>query len=368
MKLKKFLFLFSIVFLCNCSSDGDGDSSQNPVVENPVITPSATLKETANFPIGNIVSASRLSGNDSYFRTLLNKEFNSITAENDMKMAAMFVGPNTYDFSKGDAIVNYAKANGFRVHGHALVWHGSIPSWLQNFSGTDAAFEAQVKGYIQATVAHFAEAKTTSGASIVTSWDVVNEHFTTDAENAVFYKRIGPDYISKCFTWAREADPDVKLFYNDYSLGSQSSKAAKVVQMVNDFKTNGIPIDGIGMQMHIDYEYPDLSTLTSNVTMLKDTGLLIHFSELDMTVNKNKALSYFTAERSNAQKERYKKIASLYKTIPESQRYGITFWGMRDNDSWLLNFTNNPNEWPLLFDAGYYYKPAFIGFLEGLNN
>ena len=367
MKLYNYFYIIISIFTVSCSGSDELDS--NPTTQNPGIVPTATLKESASFPIGNIVSASRLSGSDNYFRTLLNKEFNSITAENDMKMASMFVGPNTYDFSKGDAIVAYAKANGLRVHGHALVWHASIPNWLKNYSGTDAEFEAQVEGYVKATVAHFAEAKTDTGESVVASWDVVNEHFTSDAEAAVFYNRIGPDYLSKCFIWAREADPDVKLFYNDYSLGSSTEKATKVANMATDFENNSIPIDGIGMQMHIDYQYPDLTTLSSNVTLLKNTGLLIHFSELDMTVNKDKALNSLTSQRANAQKERYKNIASLYKnTIPEAQQFGITFWGMRDTDSWLLNFTNNPNEWPLLFDSGYNYKPAFIGFLEGLNN
>lgn len=361
MKFHKIILLSFIAIFLGCSSDANDD---NQVIQPPVVT--ATLKESANFPIGNIVSASRLAGSDNYFRILLNKEFNSITAENDMKMAAMFPAPDTYDYSKGDAIVAYAKANGFRVHGHALVWHASIPNWLQNYAGTDEEFEAQVKAYVKTTVAHFAQEKNELGESIVESWDVVNEHFTSDAEAAVFYKRIGPDYLSKCFIWAKEADPDVKLFYNDYSLGSQSTKAMKVAEMANDFINNSIPIDGIGMQMHIDYQLPELATLTSNVNLLKNTGLLIHFSELDMTVNKTKTLSSLIENRANAQKERYKQIALLYKTIPEAQQFGITFWGMRDNDSWLINFLNNANEWPLLFDSNYNYKLAFIGFLEGL--
>lgn len=365
MKLTNYLIIIIATLLMSCSGSGGDEPNVSPV---QVLTPSATLKASANFPIGNIVSASKLSGTDTYFRTLLNKEFNSITAENDMKMGAMFTGPDTYDFSKGDAIVNYAKTNGLRVHGHALVWHASIPNWLKNYGGTDAEFEAQVKGYIKATVAHFAAIKTTGGKSVVESWDVVNEHFTSDAANAVFSTRMGSDYVSKCFMWAREADADVKLFYNDYNLESQDSKAAQVVDMVNTFKTNSTPIDGIGMQMHIDYQYPNLSALSNNLTLLKNTGLLIHFSELDMTVNKDKALTTLTSSRANAQKERYKQVALLYKTIPEAQRFGITFWGMRDNDSWLINFLNNQNEWPLLFDSNYNYKQAFIGFLEGLNN
>ncbi|WNH13841.1 endo-1,4-beta-xylanase [Thalassobellus suaedae] len=99
-----------------------------------------------------------------------------------------------------------------------------------------------------------------------------------------------------------------------------------------------------------------------------DTGLLIHFSEVDLTVNKDKALTRLTTERLNAQKERYKQLATIYKTIHEAQQFGITFWGMRDTDSWLLDFYNNQSEWPLLFNSGYNYKLALFGFLDGLTN
>lgn len=364
----KYVRLAVLVFLVSCGKSEDKTEIFEPT---PAPMPTITLKEAANFPIGNTVSASRLSSSsENYFRTLLNKEFNSVTAGNDMKMYNFFKAPGTYDWSKGDAIVAYAKANGMRVHGHTLIWHPSysIPDWLENFSGTDAEFEAHVEGYIKAAVAHFAEATFSDGTPVVESWDVVNEAFTSDAEAGPFHKRIGPDYVEKCFRWAREADDKVKLFYNDYNLGSDSSKADKVINMVNNFKANSVPIDGIGMQMHIDYQYPNLESLKSNVTKLADTGLLIHFSEVDMTVNKDKALSGLTLQRSNAQKERYKQMAIIYKTIPETQQFGITFWGMRDTDSWLLDFYNNPNEWPLLFDSGYNYKPALFGFLDGLTN
>ncbi|MFD0989246.1 endo-1,4-beta-xylanase [Mariniflexile jejuense] len=365
-KVIEFFSLVLLVFTVGCST-----SSDDAVKEVPKPEPTQALKAAASFPIGNTVSVSSLTSSSyNYFRTLLNKEFNSITAGNDMKMYNFFVAPDTYDWSKGDVIVAYAKENNLRVLGHTLIWHPSyaIPDWLENFGGTDIEFEAQVKGYIKATVAHFAKATFSDGTPVVASWDVVNEAFTTEAEAGLFRTRMGADYVAKCFKWAREADAKVKLFYNDYNLGSQNSKATQVVNMVNDFKLNSIPIDGIGMQMHIDYQYPDMSTLTSNLNLIKSTGLLIHFSEVDMTVNKDKLLASLTAERSNAQKVRYKQIAALYKTLPSNQQFGITFWGMRDSDSWLLSFYNNPNEWPLLFDSNYNHKQAFIGFLEGLTN
>ncbi|MFI1744890.1 endo-1,4-beta-xylanase [Thalassobellus sediminis] len=369
-EILKYITLIVLLAFMSCSKSEDDDTISTPE-PTPAPMPTITLKEAANFPIGNTVSESTLaSSSNNYFRTLLNKEFNSITAGNDMKMYKFFKGPNNYDWSSGDAIVTYAKANGLRVHGHTLIWHPSyaIPDWLENFGGTDAEFEAHIEAYIKAAVSHFAEATFADGTPVLESWDVVNEAFTSDAEAAPFHKRIGPDYVEKCFKWAREADDKVKLFYNDYNLGSDSSKAGKVINMVNDFKANSVPIDGIGMQMHIDYQYPGLQSLKSNVTKLANTGLLIHFSEVDMTVNKDKVLTRLTTERSNAQKERYKQMAIIYKTIPEAQQFGITFWGMRDTDSWLLDFYDNPKEWPLLFDSGYNYKPAIFGFLDGLTN
>lgn len=370
MNINKISPIFTIIIAATIVSCGGGLETEQVYTTPKPTTPTTakTLKTAATFPIGNIVSANRLSGSDSNFTTLLNKEFNSITAENDMKMGAMFTGQNTYDFSKGDAIVAYAKANGFRVHGHALVWHASIPNWLKNFTGTDAEFEVQVKGYIKATVAHFALAKTADGKPVVASWDVVNEAFTSEALAGPFYAKLGPDYVAKCFTWAKEANSEVKLFYNDYNLDSQTSKVKSVVDMVADFKKRAIPIDGIGSQMHIGYSYPDLTTISNNLSPLVGTGLLIHFSELDMSVNRDLVLTSFTSERSNAQKEKYKSIAVLYKTIPAAQRFGITFWGVRDNDSWLRGWpVVTEYEWPLLFDTNYGYKAAYTGFLEGLN-
>ena len=132
------------------------------------------------------------------------------------------MGPNQFDFgSGGDAIVDFlAKRKWFRVHGHVPVWHEAIPNWLNNFNGTDQEFEDLVETYIKTTVTHFVKKTLVDGeeVAVVESWDVVNRLFTNAAENAVFRQRMGEDYVAKCFTWAREADPDVKLFYNDYNL------------------------------------------------------------------------------------------------------------------------------------------------------
>lgn len=347
------------------SGGGDGNTN-DPLLYNAT----EDLKDVTDFPVGNIVSASRLSGTsstDQTFREILNREFNSITAENDMKMANIFSAPNTYDFSDGDAIVAYAKETGFRVHGHTLVWHQSIPGWLNSFDGTDEEFSALVEDYVKATVAHFAEEKMTVNGeevSVVQGWDVVNEVFDgAGLRNSLFRQRMGNDYAALLFQWAREADPDVKLFYNDYNIAGEPSKRGAILNMVNNFIANDVPIDGIGMQMHLNHNWPT-TDLPLAVQEIAATGLLVHISELDVKANYDDAVSELTVERAQAQERQYQQAAYSYVTsVPDDQQYGLTLWGFRDNDSWLYD---GGNDWPLIYNNNFETKIAHRGLIQGL--
>jgi len=390
MKVFKIIPILLVGFLIGCSS---GDDVTGPQVGGPTegtdpdpdpttpptdngsdnsdpFTYDATqnLKDVASFPIGNIVSASKLasvSSDNTTFKTLLNQEYNSITAENDMKMGNMFTGPDTYDFSDGDAIVSYASANGLRVHGHALIWHSSIPGWLNNFEGTDEEFEAQVEGYVKATVAHFAEATDGEGNPIVASWDVVNEYFDgASVRTSLFTQRIGADFHKKAFQWAREADPDVKLFYNDYNIAGEVGKRNSIVNMASEFDAEDIPIDGIGMQMHLNHDWPS-SDLPIAIQDIADTGLLVHVSELDVKANYSDDIDELTVERAEAQEVQYQRAGYYYTTIvPQTQQFGLTLWGFRDQDSWLYD---GGSDWPLLYDNDFNTKITHRGLVAGLN-
>ncbi|MDH7911720.1 endo-1,4-beta-xylanase [Winogradskyella sp. SYSU M77433] len=347
------------------SSDDDGGNSGDPLLYNPT----ENLKDMASFPIGNIVSASRLaSSSETEFRSMLNNDYNSITAENDMKMANIFVGPDSFDFSDGDAIVAYAKANGMRVHGHALVWHPeyAIPDWLENFAGTDQEFEAHIENYVKTTVEHFAQEVDANGNSIVEAWDVVNEYFSDDGgiRSSLFTQRMGANYIERIFQWAREADPDVKLFYNDYNVAGQTNKRAAILSMATSFQNSGIPIDGIGMQMHLSSAWPSLNEVSNAITSVAGSGLLVHISELDIGINPDEDITSLTLERAQLQESYYNHVSSEYNSIvPAAQQYGITVWGVRDQDSWRYD---GGTEWPLLYNENYEFKIAHRGFADGL--
>ncbi len=385
--MKKYLFICFTVFMFACGGEEEpvtpsvggptdkeeepGDDSE-PVTDPLLYNPGEPLKTLVDFPIGMIVSAARLNSNNTdnqKFKEILLEEYNSITAENDMKMANIFRGPGDYDFSDGDVIVAYAKANGLRVFGHTLVWHSSIPGWLNNYDGTDEEFTTLIENYVKATVAHFAEEKMTVNGeevSVVAGWDVVNEIFEgAGLRNSIFRERMGNDYASKLFTWAREADPNVKLFYNDFNTEFETAKRNAMLNMVNNFKENSIPIDGIGFQMHVNHDFPNENAIEDAVSAAVATGLLIHFSELDVKANFNDDITELTQERAEAQEAKYRIVAEQYHAVPPAQQFGITIWGMRDVDSWLYD---GGNDWPLMYDSEFNYKIAHRGFAEGLQN
>ncbi|MEM6766408.1 MAG: endo-1,4-beta-xylanase [Bacteroidota bacterium] len=353
-----FIILLSICILACENSDGQSDT---PTPTIPTVdagyTPEVSLKEAASFPVGMATQAAYL---DFFSYTdVLDKEFNSLTAEYQMKQNIIHTGPTAYNWGPSDALVNYGRRKGMRVHGHALVWHQSVPDWLENFEGTDAEFEEIVKSYIQTVVNKY--------GTDVASWDVVNEAFNDQGgiRETVFLERMGTDYVAKCFQYAREANPDMLLFYNDYGTVWDQAKLTNMLAMLNDFQKRGIPVDGVGLQMHITYNFPEISRIQFAVDELVKRGLKVHFSEVDIRVNPDGDISTFTGERAKAQEDRMREIVQAYQTIPPDLQFGITFWGLRDGDSWLINFWGNP-EWPLLFTDAYQHKLAHKGFVEGL--
>ncbi len=320
--------------------------------------PDTPLKEVATtFSVGMAVSTSKLGGQ---WDAIYKREYNNITAEWEMKMNIMYPSEGNYDFSKADLIVDYAVANNMDVHGHALIWHAATPSWVENFTGTDEEFSEMVEDYIKTTVSRY--------AGKVRSWDVVNEAFEDSGgvlRNSVFRQRMGDDYIEKCYQWTREADPNCLIFYNDYNMVINETKRMAALNMVDDFIDRGVPIDGFGFQMHISYNGPSKSLIASTSKEVTDRGLLLHFSELDVRANPNNDLSSLTVERSEQQKNKVKEVVEVYNAIPESSKFALTIWGLRDPDSWLIDFWGQ-NDWPLLYDANFNIKKAHTGFLEGL--
>jgi endo-1,4-beta-xylanase len=324
------------------------------------VTDATTLKEKALFPVGAAVQVSQLNVTD--FANTFKSNFDQLTAEYEMKMKQIWTSLNQYAFDKPDYLVNFATQNSMTVHGHVLLWYQSFPDWFKNAAYDSVNFENNVKTYIQIVVSRY------NGR--IVSWDVANEIFADNGSlrnDGIVYKTFKDPvaFYGRCFQYTRNADPDVKLFYNEYDMVLNAAKRNSVKEMVARFKREGYPIDGLGEQCHTSI-WTDKIMRSSGFADLAKTGLLLHISELDVRVNQNKSDSYvFSDSEQQNQSDTYKSIVEMFETLPLAQKFAITTWGLTDKYSWLLSWWH-PKEYPLLFDENYNKKKAYNGFLSGL--
>jgi endo-1,4-beta-xylanase len=211
----------------------------------------------------------------------------------------------------------------------------------------------------------------------VKAWDVINELFTengairnntntttTGSDAFVWSNYLGRDYALKAFNYAKAADPSALLFINDYNLEVNNVKLDSLISMVAELKSKGAKVDGIGTQMHISWN-TNSTGIDNMMSKLAATGLLVRISELDVRMNPNSNPNYvFTTTEAAKQADVYRYVVKSYLTnIPKAQQYGITFWGVIDNTSWLYN---NGLDFPLLYNAEYSKKPAYTAVLNAL--
>jgi len=338
--------------------DGDIQASEIVTVTDDNEMHPALKDATDKFSVGMAVQSNRMDGQHG---DILVREFNNLTAEYEMKMNIMYPSEGNYDFTAADAIVDYGVTNDMDIHGHTLIWHNAIPDWVDNFSGTDQEFEDMIEDYITTVMTRY--------AGEVRSWDVVNEAIedgSNQLRNSVFRQRMGDDYISKCYQFARNADPDALLFYNDYNLTFDVGKQAAMFDIVDDLASQNL-IDGVGAQMHIDIFFPSSAQIQSVVDGTVSRGLKMHFAELDVRVNPNNDITSFTEARAIAQQNKVREVVEIYDAMPDVNKFAITIWGMRDTETWLIDFWGQP-DWPLLYDVAFQPKRAHTGFLEALED
>jgi endo-1,4-beta-xylanase len=355
MKLFKSLIALGVTALI--SSCAKMDHTTLGLQPEPIVTTSGSLKDMP-FPFGAAVNAAILRSNTSY-KNLVTKEFGSLTAENAMKFATLHPSENTYNYTDADEIVALATANKQRIHGHTLNWYKTLPTWVTNFNGNTAAWENLLKTHIQTVVTHF--------KGKVASWDVVNEAFEDDGtyRNSIWVQKLGTDYIARAFQYANEADPNALLFYNDYGHEYSAAKRTAILNLVANLKSRGIPIHGIGLQMHTRYNQTDANISTA-ITTAAATGLRVHISELDVALNPDNVQSLtYTANLADLQAAKYKFIVQTYFAIPKAQQFGITTWNVTDADSWIPGEYSRP-DWPLPFNSNYERKAAYQAIIAGV--
>lgn len=305
--------------------------------------------------IGAAVDARALREDPSYAE-ILAREFDYVTPENATKWEELAPTSGEYAWSDADSVVEFAEAHQQAVKGHTLVWHRQNPTWLQA-SMTPDEVRAALKGHISHTLQHY--------RGRMRAWDVVNEAVDLESPSgyteSLFWEKLGPGYIEDAFRWAREADPDVLLFYNEVGVERIGPKADFVFEMLRDLLARGVPIDGIGLQSHVSiHRYPAESNLRANIRRFAELGLRVNISELDA---RTLLLPGEREGRWEAQRLAFQQVVGVCATEPGCE--GVTLWGFADEYSWI-NDEGEPDD-ALIFDRGYAAKPAYDGVLDGLS-
>src|SRR5258706_3973152 len=293
-----------LVGLAACGGGGDYEGPlQTPALGPPAasVAPVRDSAATGGRWVGAAVQRGYIASEPGS-AAALGRHFSYLTAEYQMKWDPIQRERGVFDFSGGDAIVAFAEANGMRVKGHALVWHGATPSWVGTLPPRDLG--DAVANHIRTVAGHYRDH--------VAAWDVVNEAVAADGSglrDTVFSRGLGPDYIADAFRTAREADPRALLFYNEYDAEGKGLKSDRVYELVKGLKQGGVPIDGVGMQMHVDAtSYPQPADIAANVQRLVALGVLVNISERDVRI---RPASGTTAERAHPQRRVFHDIIAV---------------------------------------------------------
>jgi endo-1,4-beta-xylanase len=336
---------------------GGCGGTSGPQEPSPTPTPAADPDplradaEAAGRRIGAAIQ-SRLLSEPPYARTLA-RHFDYVTAEWEMKWDPTERQPGVYDFAGADAIVAFAEANRMRVKGHALLWHEALPDWVKALSA--AELQAAVEDHIRTVAGRY--------RGRVVAWDVVNEAVAEDGNglrDTVFRQKLGEGYLELAFRVAHEADPDALLIYNDYGAEGLGLKSDTVYGLVRRLRERGVPIGGVGLQMHVAAQSrPQSADIAANMRRLAELGLVVNISEMDIRI-RNIAGDLRT--RLEVQRREYHDILAV--CVAEPRCDAVTFWGFTDRYSWIDGFFG-PDD-PLLFDESYTAKPAFFGVQDAL--
>ncbi|WP_406609382.1 endo-1,4-beta-xylanase [Agarivorans sp. JK6] len=354
---------------CGGSSSDSGEPIEVPQVES--LKALSTTYMGAAVPAGYEDQFSNGIETRPELQDVVIQHFDQITAENIMKSAYIQPRQGDFTFQDADNLVDWALDNNITVHAHALVWHSQMPSWMENYQGD---WLTMMDTHVSTVADHF--------KGRVVSWDVVNEAFNDNNDNGYatyrdtdansgghgspWYQNLGKDYIPEAFKMAHAADSGAELYYNDYNIEDDGAKLASVLRMADELLADDIPIDGIGFQMHVSYDWPSAQAIGTSFAKVVAKGLKVKVTELDIKMNPNGDRNTFTAAMAEEQKLRYQEIIkAYYDNVPANLRGGITVWGVSDADSWIPHFTGH-NDWPLLFNSSLEQKPAIEGVANEL--
>jgi len=358
--------------------------------------PQQSLREAARgsgLLIGTAVRPAQLS--EAGYASTLAREFNMVEPEDALKWEVVHPERQSFDFSQADQIVDFATRHGMKVRGHTLVWHRQNPKWLTEGKYTSGELAEILEKHIRTVVGHY--------RGKIFAWDVVNEAFDElqpgelrstiwrdqpgvglagDAASSIVENKeprassnLGRSelaarssqqsysYIEQCFRWAHEADPQALLFYNEAEAEVVNPKSDAIYAMVRDFRQRGVPVDGVGFQMHIANLHADVASISSNIKRFTALGVQVHITEMDVALPVD--------SNGNARPEDLQRQADIYREIASaclshSGCTAIQTWGFTDKYSWIGSHSKKTQGAALPFDRNYRAKPAYEALRKAL--
>ena len=330
-------------------------------------TPSLKDAYKSAFLIGAALDFRRPEEFNAVELELIKTQFNVLTPENSMKPASVHPQEDTWNWTQADALVNFSSQNNLRIMGHTLVWHSQTNPWFF-LDPTREVVLQKLRNHILTLVGRF--------KGKIQGWDVVNEAIndggddstaaTENLRRSQWFQIVGPDYLLQAFKYAREADPDVALHYNDYNIESGPKHRSSVV-LLKRLIADGAPITTVGIQGH--WSVPGLTAqkleeIDRAIEDYKALKLKVAITELDVTIagagggqlggggrGRGAAATPPTPEALQAQADAYAKLFAIFlKHRDVIDR--VTFWGLHDRRSWRAGQN------PLAFDGESQAKPA----------
>jgi GH35 family endo-1,4-beta-xylanase/acetyl esterase/lipase len=346
----------------------------------PVQHPSLKDAFRNDFFMGAAMGYDEINGEHPGDTSLIKEQFNAVSSAvlewNDINPR-----PGVYHFETADRYVAFGERNQLFIMAHGLIWHHLAPEWIfEDKEGRPATRDTllqRMKRYIFTVAGRY--------KGRINGWIVANEALENNGglRKTKWLEIIGKDYLQKAFEYAHEADPDAKLYYNDYDLWMPAKRAA-LVALVRDLRSKGVTLDGIGIQGHWSLDYPSLDSVAGAIADFSKLGVPVMITELDVSVlprpgrhtgaeisdsyGQSRALDPYPGGLPDSMQhrlaERYGEIFALFHRYRGDIR-GVTFWGANDGQSWRNDWPiKGRTDYPMLFDRSDRPKPAFYAVIK----
>ncbi|KAL9094421.1 MAG: hypothetical protein Q9165_003271 [Trypethelium subeluteriae] len=328
-------------------------------ISSPYLNTAAKAKGKLWF--GTAIDTTTTELSDTSYMTIFNDSniFGQTTPANTMKWEFTEPTQNNFTLSAGNETVALAKASGKLVRCHNLVWSSELPSWVTGGNWTNATLLAAMENHITTLIEGY--------GSNCYSWDVVNEALNSDGSftSNVFLTNIGEAYVPLAYKYATAAvaatGADIKLFYNDYSIESPSTKNTAAVNLIKTIKAYGANIDGVGFESHFSTSYyPTTTQQEQAMASVAAEGVNIHVTELDVACS---SVPCSTADLATQATAYYDTISACMGTTACT---GMTVWDFDDKYSWIQPSTNGGEGNPDLYYSNYTRHPAYTAVYQAI--